>query len=175
MRIFWLWIRSMVFNWVGGMSTAFGLCWSILGWFVIPDNSQLRPFIKGVGVPALVWAAYRAWATEHKNLEVERAKNGRPQLTGGIMVAGGHDVEEDNYPSTKPTPAKRCRVQIRAWVRNQGHVETRGRIGNVSLLNKQGTEQGSLQIWPVLSSHTSVCLAGFPRTYTSVPLREKSA
>src|SRR5260370_38781971 len=79
MRALLVGIRSLVFNWVGGMSTAFGLGLSILGWFVIPDNNQLKPYIKAVGVLALVWAAFRGWSIEHNDLETEKNRNNSPE------------------------------------------------------------------------------------------------
>jgi len=69
-----LWLKALLFNWVGGMSTLFGLLLSFLGWFIIPDTQHIRPYVKSVGVVALLWAAYRAWRTEHRQLLAAQAE-----------------------------------------------------------------------------------------------------
>lgn len=81
------WVRLIFGDWVRGMSAGFGLIISGLGWFLISDTSHLRPWVIAVGVLAVLYASYRTWLMERRQLDKEITKHARPDIRGRIREA----------------------------------------------------------------------------------------
>lgn len=114
--------------------------------FAIAAAFVSHPWLKlSLGSLALlcgVSSSYAVWRKERESriaevetlkeaLMVERQKNERPELLGGIIGVSKSPLSLLNT---------RCRIQIDAWIRNDRRVETGVRLAAIVLRNTQGKE-----------------------------------
>lgn len=74
------WLKALFTGLVNAMSSIFGFFLSVLGWFIIPDTTHLRPWVIGVGVAALLFSSYRAWASENSARSKAESEFSRERL-----------------------------------------------------------------------------------------------
>jgi hypothetical protein len=131
-------------GWVGGMSALFGLILSILGWFFIPDATKIKPYVVCVGVVALLYAFYRAWARKNAelneavtNLNIEQERS-RPLFEGAIdsqqagpihRMSGGLEGSYSgcgimivvHFANNRPVPTSIVALRLRVRIGETSH------------------------------------------------------
>ena len=131
-------------GWVGGMSALFGLILSVLGWFFIPDATKIKPYVVAVGIAALLYAFYRAWARKAVDLaivsgelRIERERS-KPLFQGAITVQQGGPLDRMSgglegcysgcgimivvhFANNRPVPTSIVSLRLRVRIGDRSH------------------------------------------------------